>query len=272
MMEFHKMHGLGNDFMVIDSRQQAFDMSACNWTQLADRRTGIGCDQFLILGDPDSSGVTASYEVRNADGSSAEQCGNGIRCLAMYLKDRGEVAMEEFLLAGPVGLIRVQCQPDETYRVNMGQPIFTAADIPINLDGKSGTYALSTQRGMVRIGAVSMGNPHAVIIDNSGFDPLLGAEISTHPAFPRGCNAGFVHVHDRTSIGLQVYERGSGPTRACGSGACAAVAVLRLLDKVDTSVRVDQPGGRLVIEWLGGQEDLWMSGPAAYVYRGQTDL
>ncbi len=266
------MHGLGNDFIVIDSRNQEINLSACNWQRLADRCTGIGCDQVLILDDDNNSAVTASYLVRNADGSIAEQCGNGIRCLAMYLKNRGEVGSQEFLLSGPAGSVRVQCLADDSYRVNMGQPVFDAAEIPILAAGEDGLYTLSTAFGQIRIGAVSMGNPHAVIIDHPGFDAQLGAEISGHPDFPEGCNAGFANVVNRGSIELIVYERGTGPTLACGSGACAAVAVLRTRNKVDGSVTVDQPGGRLVIEWHGTDKDLWMSGPAAYVYKGQTDL
>ena len=270
-MEFHKMHGLGNDFIVIDTRHQDIDLSSCNWQQLADRRAGIGCDQILVLSN-NNSGATATYRVWNADGSAAEQCGNGIRCLAMYLQDRGEVSNGEILLAGPAGNAQVQCLPNGAFSVNMGQPNFSARDIPGEPGPQNGLFPLTTRSGNIQIGAVSMGNPHAVIIDNPGFDARLGAEISIHAAFPNGCNAGFARVVNRGEISLQVYERGTGPTRACGSGACAAVAVLRLIDRVDERVFVDQPGGRLVIEWQGIGKDLWMSGPAAYVYIGQTDL
>jgi len=270
-MEFHKMHGLGNDFIVIDSRHQDIDLSACNWQQLAHRRNGIGCDQFLIL-EHGSNGATAAYKVRNADGSPAEQCGNGIRCLAMYLKNRGEITGGHILLAGPAGNVQVQCMADGSYRVNMGQPCFDSPDLPDSLEAQNNLYPLAIQSGSIDIGLVSMGNPHAVIIDSPGFDERLGAEITTHPAFPKGCNAGFANVLNRGEISLQVYERGSGPTLACGSGACAAVAVLRLLGRVDGRVFVGQPGGRLVIEWHGTGKDLWMSGPAAYVYKGQTDI
>ena len=266
------MHGLGNDFIVIDSRFQDVNLAACDWQQLADRRNGIGCDQILILDNGGAGNETASYRVRNADGSAAEQCGNGIRCLALYLKTRGEVDSKPFVLSGPAGAVQVECLPDSTYRVNMGRPVFTPGEIPILLDAEDGYYSITTESGDLRIGAVSMGNPHAVIMDQPEFNERLGAEISGHAVFPAGCNAGFTTVINRGSIKLQVYERGTGPTLACGSGACAAVAVLRSLGKVDASVAVDQPGGRLVIEWRGAGEDLWMSGPAAYVFKGHTDL
>ena len=271
-MEFHKMHGLGNDFIVIDARHQDIDLAACNWQQLADRHSGIGCDQVLILGNDSDSSITASYLVKNADGSPAEQCGNGIRCLAMYLKNRGEVNSQEFLLSGVAGDVRVQCLDDDTYRVNMGEPCFTPAEIPIQAVAEQGIYSIPVKDGNIRLGAVSIGNPHAIIIEYPGFDVRLGREISQHTVFPEGCNAGFVQVVGRSHIELRVYERGTGPTRACGSGACAAVAVLRSMDRVDERVNVDQPGGRLVIEWRGIGNDLWMSGPAAYVFKGQTDL
>jgi len=267
-MEFHKMHGLGNDFIVIDSRHQDLALATCDWQQMANRREGIGCDQILVLAD-DDTGATAAYQVWNADGTAVEQCGNGIRCLAMYLNDRGEGNDGKITLSGPAGNIHIECMDDGFYRVNMGQPSFDGNNLPVHMKPQNGLFPLDTASGPVLIGAASMGNPHAVIVDRPDFDAQLGAEISSHPAFPDGCNAGFANVINRGEISLEVFERGTGPTLACGTGACAAVAVLRLIDRVDERVVVGQPGGRLVIEWRGIGKDLWMSGPAVYVYKGQ---
>jgi diaminopimelate epimerase len=248
------------------------DPDSCDWRQLADRRSGIGCDQILILEAAQDDAV-AAYRVWNADGSKAEQCGNGVRCLAKYLHDRSEVTDRPFTLNGPAGPVRVQCLPDGLYRVNMGEPEFAPDRIPfLRPQPRSGLpYRLETHRGSVNIGAVSIGNPHAVVLGDLDFDLDLGSEISAHEAFPEGCNAGFIRQMDRQAIQLQVFERGTGPTRACGSGACAAVAVLRVLDRVDSTVSVDQPGGSLIIQWHGKGTDLWMTGPAAHVYQGLID-
>jgi diaminopimelate epimerase len=269
---FHKMHGLGNDFVLLDLRAQDFHVDARTATRLAERHTGVGCDQVLVLNHPASNGQLASFEVWNADGSRAEQCGNGVRCMGLYLRQRGEAPAGPFKLGGPAGEVTVECLDDGMVQVDMGRPALEPAAIPLDLEPIDGWYALDTARGRLRIGAASMGNPHALLVvdDVEATDVAgLGAMISTHPAFPRGCNAGFAQLLGRERIRLRVFERGSGETRACGSGACAAVAILRQAGMVENAVQVTQSGGNLVISWPGGKKKVIMKGAATHVFKGK---
>ena len=268
---FHKMHGLGNDFILLDLRHQEFAINQDVATQLANRHTGIGCDQILILRQPANDQQLASFEIWNADGSRAEQCGNGVRCLGLYLFQRSEAPAGQFVLGGPAGIVRIECLDDGQVRVDMGQPAFEAHQVPILLDAIDGWYPLEIDQTRYRLGAASMGNPHALmLVDDINTTDVtrLGAAISRHSAFPQGCNAGFAEIVDRDTIHLRVFERGAAETRACGSGACAAMSILRRADLVEQTVNVTQAGGNLIITWTGGEKPVIMTGPATHVFKG----
>jgi diaminopimelate epimerase len=270
-VSFHKMHGLGNDFVVLDLRQQDYPVNANTAAQLANRHTGIGCDQVLVLRKPSGDQQLASFEVWNSDGSRAEQCGNGVRCLGLYLHMRSETPAGRFLLGGPAGTVEIECLDNTRVQVDMGRPVFEAHRVPVLLQADGGWYPLEIDQQQYQLGAVSMGNPHAlVIVDdiNSADVARLGAVISRHSAFPEGCNAGFAEIVDRGNIRLRVYERGAAETRACGSGACAAMSILRKADLVDQTVNVTQTGGSLIIKWTGGANPVIMKGPATHVFKG----
>ena len=269
---FHKMHGLGNDFILLDLRYQNFGIDKSTAAELADRHTGIGCDQVLVLRNPLNDEQLASFEVWNADGSSAEQCGNGVRCLGLYLQMRSETPAGRFSLGGPAGTVEIECLDDGLVRVNMGKPVFEPSSIPVLLQAVDGWYGLDIDQERYSLGAASMGNPHALmIVDNIDTTDVarLGAAISTHPAFPQGCNAGFAQFIDRGNIRLRVYERGAKETRACGSGACAAMAILRKAGLVDETVNVTQRGGNLILSWKGETRPVTMKGSATHVFEGK---
>jgi diaminopimelate epimerase len=268
---FHKMHGLGNDFILLDLRKQAFPVNSSTVKQLANRHTGIGCDQLLILREPKDNRHLASFEIWNSDGSSCEQCGNGVRCMGRYLDMRAEAPGGGFTLAGPAGTVTIECQDNGLVRVDMGSPVFDAKRVPIQAQAVDGWYLLDIDGQEYRIGAVSMGNPHALlVVDDIRSINVgeLGAAFGSHPAFPEGCNMGFAEISDRSQIELRVFERGAAETLACGSGACAAVSILRRANLVDSNVKVTQAGGDLIISWSGGREPVIMTGPATHVFKG----
>lgn len=265
------MHGAGNDFVLLDLRKQTYAIDMDIASRLADRHTGIGCDQVLVLRRPTDPACLADFEVWNADGSRAEQCGNGVRCIARYLAARGETPVGPFWLGGPKARITLACLPDGQVRVDMGRPEFDPGAIPVTAAADDGWYRLDVGGETLRAGAVSMGNPHALVqVDDLRTAPVarLGPLISRHPCFPEGCNAGFAQIVDRGRVRLRVFERGAGETLACGSGACAAMAILRRAGLVDAKVQVFQEGGTLTIEWAGGQAPLAMTGPAVSVFEG----
>ncbi|MFC1778255.1 diaminopimelate epimerase [Pseudomonadota bacterium] len=270
-VKFHKMHGLSNDFIVLDLRHQEFPIDASVARQLANRRTGIGCDQILILRNPSSDRHLAAFEIWNSDGSRAEQCGNGVRCLGLYLHDRSETPAGQFLLGGPAGVVKIECLDDGLVRVDMGQPVFEATRIPLLLEAVDGWYPLPHNQQLIKLGAVSMGNPHALMVveDIRTTDVTeLGIAISQHSAFPQGCNAGFAEIVDRKNIKLRVYERGAAETLACGSGACAAMAILHRAGLTEETVNVTQTGGSLIINWTGEENPVIMTGTASHVFKG----
>jgi diaminopimelate epimerase len=271
---FHKMHGAGNDFVVLDLREQTLELDPGVARAMADRGTGIGCDQLLVVRPPRSPKALADFEVWNADGSRAEQCGNGVRCIGLYLARRGETPRGSFIVNGPLEPIEIAMGRDGEVRVDMGIPDFDPARIPLDLEPTGHWYRLETDLGPVRAGAVSMGNPHAlVLVDDVHTDRVarLGPLLSSHPAFPRGCNAGFARIIDPDTVQLRVFERGAGETRACGSGACAAAAILRRERLVNCAVEVLQEGGTLKIEWTGDHDRLVMTGPAVYIFEGTLE-
>jgi diaminopimelate epimerase len=271
---FHKMHGAGNDFVLLDLRQQAFDVNPAVARSLADRHTGIGYDQLLVIRDAHAPSQAASFEIWNADGSRAEQCGNGARCIGLYLAGQGDAGGGPFLVGSPAGALEMTCLEDGQVRVNMGVPDFEPANIPLTQHPVDGWVTLDLNDQAVQLGACSMGNPHAVcVVADVTRAPVtqLGPLISTHTAFPSGCNAGFAEIVSRGEINLRVYERGAEETRACGSGACAATVILSRLGLLDQHVKVNQSGGRLIIDWQGGSSPVMMSGPATYIFQGTLE-
>jgi diaminopimelate epimerase len=268
---FHKMHGAGNDFVLLDLREQDYPLDPGRAGLISDRHRGVGCDQILVVRKPARPENVACYEIWNSDGSQALQCGNGARCIGLYLELNGEIDGEPFALESPSGNILMQQCADGQFEVDMGVPDFEPARVPLDLVPDDGRYRLESSWGQLEFGAVSMGNPHALVliddIDNARIQDI-GAFISTHELFPEGCNVGFAQVENRGKIQLRVYERGAGETLACGSGACAAVALLRQSGRVDDVVDVLLPGGHLVIKWPGNHQPVKMKGPAEHVFRG----
>jgi diaminopimelate epimerase len=269
--DFHKMHGAGNDFVLIDARGREFIIDPALAFRISDRQRGIGCDQILALRDAIEPGNQARYEIWNSDGSPASQCGNGARCIGLYLEIMGETGDGPFTMESPAGVVKMRRCDDGEYEIEMGVPSFEAAAIPIKLESSDGLYHLDSPWGVLEFGAASMGNPHVLVmtrdIDSTRI-PEIGAFISKHEVFPDGCNVGFAQLAGPDKIHLRVVERGAGETLACGSGACAAMGVLRQARRVGDVVDVFLPGGHLVIKWRGNQEPLTMKGPAEHVFRG----
>jgi diaminopimelate epimerase len=268
---FHKMHGAGNDFVLLDLREQDYPLDPGRAGAISDRHRGVGCDQILVVRKPARPENVACYEIWNSDGSQALQCGNGARCIGLYLELNGEIDSEPFTLESPSGNILMQQCADGQFEVDMGVPDFESARVPLDLVPDDGRYRLESPWGQLEFGAVSMGNPHALVLIDDIADVRIqdiGAFVSTHELFPEGCNVGFAQVENRGKIQLRVYERGAGETLACGSGACAAVALLRQSGRVDEVVDVLLPGGHLVIKWPGNHQPVKMKGPAEHVFRG----
>lgn len=272
---FRKMHGLGNDFVVIDARKRPLMPTAAQVSALADRHTGIGFDQLLLLEPPRSEDTHAAYRVFNADGSAAEQCGNGVRCLARLLTADPGLARREIRLQGPATLVLARLEADGRVTASMGEPRFDPAAVPFAAEEEAESYLLEVNGRNLRIGAVSMGNPHAVLAwDTVAEAPVatLGADIAGHSRFPAQTNVEFMQVLDRRHLRLRVFERGAGETSACGSGASAAVAVGRKWGLLDDTVEVTLPGGALEVSWQGSGEPLWLTGPAEDVFGGYIEL
>jgi diaminopimelate epimerase len=275
LIQFAKMHGLGNDFVVIDAVRQAVSLSPEQVRFLANRRFGVGCDQVLLVEPSASPEADFHYRIFNADGNEVEQCGNGARCFARFVREAGLTDKTEIRVETSGGLIVLHVQPDEQVTVDMGVPRLTPAEIPFQADAPAVSYLLDVDGEQYEIGAVSMGNPHAVLlVDNVQTAPVprLGPLIEAHPRFPRHVNVGFMQVVDPGHVRLRVYERGAGETLACGTGACAAVVSGHLRHLLDETVAVDLPGGRLMINWSGEGAPVLMTGPAVTVFKGSIDL
>jgi len=274
-IDFTKMHGLGNDFIVFDAPAGAAPPSAAELRRLADRHTGIGFDQALMLEPPRRAGTATYYRIFNADGHEVEQCGNGARCIAALLAQRGAARQGELSMDSPGGLIRARIEADGLVSVDMGVPDFNPAALPFDASTEAHVYLLDVGGSEVEIGAVSMGNPHAVLtVASAAAAPVdrLGPAIERHPRFPKRVNVGFMEIVDRGHIVLRVYERGTGETLACGTGACAAVAVGRRHGRLDERVGVRVAGGELVIAWPGPGKNIWLTGPAEVSFTGSVDL
>ena len=268
------MHGAGNDFVLLDLRTGGEVPPAERIRELAHRHTGIGFDQLLSLHPDPDGGALARFAVWNSDGSSAGQCGNGVRCIGLSLARRGDAPDGAFALDGPSGRVELECLAHGQVRVNMGAPRFDPGAVPTTLTPESdGRYVLEIDGTPLRFHAASMGNPHVVVqVDDVAAAPVhtLAPKLQAHAAFPDGCNVGFAEVVNGGEIRLRVYERGAGETLACGSGACAAVACLARAGVLDGPVDVHMAGGRLMISWKGEETPAWMTGPASYVFTGEV--
>lgn len=272
-LRFTKMHGLGNDFVVLDARASTPPLDAQHIRAMADRHTGIGFDQLLVIAAPRDPACAAAYSIRNADGSPAQQCGNGARCIGAWLQRDGALAIgRPARLESPAGVIGMELLDAHTVTVEMGAPEFAPTRIPFDAPAAADLYPLDVAGETVQVSAVSMGNPHAVLeVDDLRAARIegLGPRITAHLRFPQGVNAGFVRVVDAGHVQLRVHERGAGWTLACGSGACAAVAALHRRGRVGDEVSVELPGGTLRIAWQGPGHPLWMTGPAAFSFDGE---
>ena len=274
-LQFTKMQGLGNDFVVIDAINQSIDMTRELSRRLADRRFGIGCDQLLLVEPARLAGTDFHYRIFNADGSEVEQCGNGARCFARFVREQGLTHRDEIPVGTAAGAIRLNIQADGQVSVDMGSPRLEPAEIPFLADARAASYQLAIDGNALSIGAVSMGNPHAVLrVDDVDQAPVarLGSRIEQDQHFPNRVNVGFMQIVDRGHIRLRVWERGAGETLACGTGACAAAVVGIEQGILDNPVKVSLRGGTLDIEWAGQQSPVLMTGPAEYVFEGMFEM
>jgi diaminopimelate epimerase len=283
---FTKMQGAGNDFVVLDETRGRLGLSAAHYRFLADRHFGVGADQILTVRPSPAPGIDFEYLIHNADGAEVEQCGNGARCFARFVRDQGLSSKDSIRVQTLGGVIEPQLLPDGRVTVNMGTPVFALADIPFDPAGllpvargswEQWPLALneSAQAITVFVALVAMGNPHAVqLVDDVDTAPVLaqGPLVQRHSAFPRGVNVGFMQIVDRWQIRLRVFERGVGETLACGSGACAAVVAGIRLGLLNSKVEVQTRGGGLTIFWTGGAAPVMMTGPATTVFQGEIEI
>jgi len=273
-LKFTKMQGAGNDFVVLDGVSERVALSPAQLRRLADRHFGVGCDQILLVEPPRLAGTDFRYRIFNADGGEVEQCGNGARCFVRFVRERGLTEKSEIRVETAAGVITPRMEPDGGVTVNMGAPVFEAGRIPFLAEGDALVQPLEVDRTTVAITAVSMGNPHAVqVVADVDAAPVLtqGPLIERHARFPQRVNAGYMQVQDRGRIRLRVYERGAGETLACGTGACAAVAAGIRRGLLDARVQVSARGGDLTIRWEGGDNPVWLTGPAVTVFEGEIE-
>jgi diaminopimelate epimerase len=274
-LKFTKMHGAGNDFVVVDATQSPLQLDPGTIKRLADRHTGIGFDQMLVVEPARSPDTDFYYRIFNADGGEASQCGNGARCFVRYVHDKGLCAKNAIRVETRSGIIEPRLEKDGRVTVNMGVPIFEPARIPFLAERHAPAYLLDVDGRMLEISAVSMGNPHAVqIIADVDAAPVTseGALIEHHARFPERVNAGYMQIVDRSHIKLRVYERGAGETLSCGTGACAAVVAGIARGVLDSPVKVDTRGGALEIAWTGGVQPVSMTGPVQSVFEGEIEV
>ncbi|CAM4130607.1 diaminopimelate epimerase [Acinetobacter pragensis] len=275
LLEFTKMHGLGNDFLVLDLISQRAYLDTLTIQRLADRHFGIGFDQLLIVEPPDMPNVDFKYRIFNADGSEVEQCGNGVRCFARFVYERKLTTKTKMKVQTKAGIVEPELGPNGWVRVNMGYPKFLPHEIPFLADEAENLYDIRLPDGeQLTIDVVNMGNPHAVTIvpDVIQADVArLGPQVESHERFPARVNAGFMQIIDDKHARLRVFERGTGETLACGTGACAAAVSGMRRGLLSNSVEIELAGGKLQIEWKEG-DVVWMTGPTANVYQGQLNL
>ncbi len=269
-IKFTKMHGLGNDFVVIDAISQVINLTSEQIVAISDRHFGVGCDQLLLVEKPLDVRAEFRYRIFNADGGEVEQCGNGARCFAIFVREQGLTTNDTILVETAGGLIELIVEQDQV-TVNMGVPDFHPESLPFLVESQAESYNLMVNDTEYAIGAVSMGNPHAVLqvddVDKADVKSI-GAAIESHALFPNRVNVGFMEIVNRDEIRLRVYERGAAETLACGTGACAAVSVGRMLGKLNERVTVQLHGGSLDVRWQGEGHTLLMTGPATTVFQG----
>jgi diaminopimelate epimerase len=274
-LQFTKMHGAGNDFVVLDGIRQHIELSPAQYQALADRHFGIGCDQILLVQAPTRPDCDFRYRIFNADGGEVQQCGNGARCFVRFVHDQGLTPKREIRVETASGVIVPKLEDDGRVTVDMGPPRFGPAEIPFIAPARALTYRLNVAGRELEISALSMGNPHAVwLVDDADAAPVaeLGPLIEQHASFPQRVNVGFMQIVGRDRIRLRVFERGSGETLACGTGACAAVVAGITRGLLDASVSVETRGGTLSIRWAGSGSDVFLTGPAVTVFQGEIEL
>jgi len=274
-LKFSKMHGLGNDFVVLDGVRQQVSLSPEQLVYLADRHFGVGCDQILLVEKATQPGIDFRYRIFNADGGEVEQCGNGARCFVRFVHDQGLTDKRQIRVETLKGTIEPRLEADGNVTVDMGEPRFLPAEIPFMADEDVIIHLLDVADETLETSVVSMGNPHAVqVVDNVATHPVEqhGPLIERHERFPKRVNAGFMQIVDRHAIKLRVYERGSGETMACGTGACAAAVAGIRRGLLDSPVRVTTRGGDLTIAWGGPGRPVLMTGPAVTVFSGEIEL
>jgi diaminopimelate epimerase len=274
-LKFSKMHGLGNDFVVLNGVTQSIQLSTEQLRHIADRQRGIGCDQILLVERPTQSDVDFRYRIFNADGGEVEQCGNGARCFVHFVRDQGLSNKNEIRVETKSGIIAPRLSGNGDVTVDMGAPRFEPSEIPFRRSARAALYDLEVGGTKIKINALSMGNPHAVqLVDDLKAAPVLtqGPMIEHHADFPARVNAGYVQIIDRNNVQLRVWERGAGETLACGTGACAAVVAGVQRGVLNRRVVVETHGGNLVVEWQGEGTPVMMTGPAATVFTGEIEL
>lgn len=270
-LRFTKMHGLGNDFMVIDAITQNVQLNPQQIRKWSDRHFGIGFDQLLVVEPPHLPDVDFTYRIFNADGGEVEQCGNGARCFAKFIRDKRLTTQKTVRVQTSSGIIELTVTDQNEVVVNMGVPHLDPDKIPFQADERSTHYSIDADNQQFEVGAVSMGNPHVILrVENVDTAPVstLGPVLECHPRFPKRVNVGFMQIMNREHIRLRVFERGVGETLACGTGACGAVVSGIVRGWLNNTVKVDLPGGRLTIQWAGESSPVMMTGPATTVYEG----
>ncbi len=275
MISFAKMHGLGNDFMIVDTISQNVFFNESQIKRLANRHKGIGFDQLLLIEPPPQPDVDFHYRIFNADGSEVGQCGNGVRCLARFVRQMGLTWKQKIRVSTVNGIMDLQLMRNGLVSVDMGVPQLEPKKIPLDIEQQSIHYQIELKEQSLSFGSVSMGNPHCVLsVEDVKTASVtnLGVEINDHVLFPEGANVGFMQIVSDTEVRLRVFERGSGETLACGSGACASMVVGRLQNKLQQKIKVFLPGGHLHIDWPGEGESLKMIGPAEFVYHGYIEV
>ena len=275
LLRFTKMHGLGNDFMVVDLISQRVHLSPKQIRYLGNRNTGVGFDQLLLVETPQSPDVDFRYRIFNSNGTEVEHCGNGARCFAKFVHDQRLTGKRDISVQTSNGRIMLKMRDDHAVEVDMGEPVLQPDQVPFEATTQAPSYSLEQDGHNYTLGVVSMGNPHAVlVVDDVASAPVfeLGSKLEQHPRFPNKANIGFMQIIDRNTIKLRVFERGVGETKACGTGACAAVVVGQQQGLLDTNVTTQLTGGNLAIQWQGPGHHLFMDGPATHVYEGQIKL
>lgn len=272
---FTKMEGAGNDFVVVDAMHKVFELSASTIRKLADRHTGIGFDQLLLIEPPRTQDTDFYYRIFNADGGEVSQCGNGARCFVRYVHDKALSNKQSIRVETASGVIEPRLEADGEITVDMAKPLFEPVEIPMLVPARASSYTISVNEAQIEIGALSMGNPHAVqVVTDIEAAPVIsqGPMIENHDLFPERANAGYMQITDRHNIRLRVWERGAGETLACGTGACAAVVTGIRWGLIDSPVRVHTRGGELQIAWQGEEGNVLMTGPARVVFEGEIDI